>query len=227
MLAARLTALGHAVVVQPMMRIVFLAEPTGLAAPAAIAFTSANAVRAVAGWIAARSWRDVVVYAVGGATAEAARVAGFGHVTIAAGDAAGLAAAIRNGFDPRRGTILYPAARDRAADLAALLPGFAVATVQAYRANAAARFEPAAAQALRAGAIDGVLVFSRRTAEIFVRLILAEGLLAGVRRATLYALSAQVAEPLAALAPAPVEVAPRPDLDSLVGLLKPALAHPP
>ena len=226
-LAGRLTALGHTVLIQPLLRIELAPELRGIATPAALAFTSANAVRAIATWNAAKRWRAVPVFAVGAATADAVRTAGFSQVTIATGDVAGLAAAIQSRFDPKLGTVLYPSARDRAGDLEGLLPGFSVATVEAYRAQAATRFDPAVVDAIRTAAIDGVLLFSRRTSEIFVGLAVAAGLVDGLRGTSLYALSPQVAEPLAALAPAPVCVAPHPDQTSLIGLLKPALAHPP
>jgi uroporphyrinogen-III synthase len=206
------------------MRIEFNPEPANLARPAAIAVTSRNGVRALAAWRAASAWRDVPVYAVGTATADCARDAGFSDVHTAAGDAAALAALLRAEFDPRHGAILYLAARDRAAELAELLPGFAMTTVEAYRGKAATALNPPVADALRSRSIDGVLLFSRRTAQIFANLVTAAGLAPRLTPVTLYALSPQVAEPVAALG-ARVVVAPQPEEAALLGLLHPALAH--
>lgn len=76
--ARRFAALGHEVVVAPLMEAVPL-TPDGLPAPGpgkALALTSARAVEAITGTPAlARDWRDLAhlpVYAVGESTADAA-----------------------------------------------------------------------------------------------------------------------------------------------------------
>jgi uroporphyrinogen-III synthase len=91
-----------------------LAPVIALAGVHALAFTSANAVRAFAG-LEAR--RDLPVFAVGGATAEAARAAGFGAVEDAAGDVQALADHL---IARRPGRILHPAAAEPDAALAGL-----------------------------------------------------------------------------------------------------------
>jgi uroporphyrinogen-III synthase len=224
-LAARLRAQGHTVLVAPLTQIVFATEPVGVATPAAIAVTSRNGVRALASWQGAKAWSDVTVYAVGAATAAAAREAGCPAVRSAAGDAAALAALIRHDFDAAAGSILYAAARDRTVDLAAALPGVSVTTVEAYAAEAVSRLDSNVIEAVRAGAIDGVLLFSRRTAEIFSELTLAAGVQAMLARTTLYALSSQVAQPLARLRPARILVASQPNEAGLLALVNPALAQ--
>jgi uroporphyrinogen-III synthase len=224
-LARRLTRLGHQVLVQPLMAIHLDPPPAELPSPAAIALTSRNAVRALASWPRATEWQALPVYAVGAVTAAAARQAGFSDVRVAAGDVAGLAALIRSDFDPRRGPLLHPAARHRSADLAELLPGLAVTTVEAYAAVAVPAFEAATSQALAAGSVDGVLLFSRRTSEVFAGLIAAAGLQPAIAGIALYALSGQVAEPLAALGAPHILVAPHPDEASLLALLDPPLAQ--
>jgi uroporphyrinogen-III synthase len=224
-LATRLRAQGHTVLLAPLTRIVFAPEPDGLAAPAAIAVTSRNGVRALASWQAAKAWRGVTLYAVGAATTAAAREAGFPDVRSAAGDAAALAALIRDDFDPAAGSILYAAARDRTVELAAVLPGVSVTTVEAYAAEAVSRLDADVVDALRAGAIDGVLLFSRRTAEIFADLTFAAGVQRMLAQTRLYALSAQVAQPLAPLRPAPILVASQPNEAGLLALVNPALAR--
>jgi uroporphyrinogen-III synthase len=161
------------------------------------------------------------VYAVGGATAELARVAGYGDVREGPSGVAGLAELVRVELDPATGALLYPAGRDRSADLAALLTGFRVVTVEAYLGIAATVLDAATKAAIAAGAIDGVLFFSRRTSAIFAGLVGAAGVGGGLRRATLFALSASVAEPLGVLPAAAVKVASRPDEDSLLGVIPP------
>ncbi len=73
--AERVRALGHEAVVAPLLTVQPLADTRiDLAGVAALAFTSANGVRAFAEKCADRSLR---VFAVGLATAQAARQVGF------------------------------------------------------------------------------------------------------------------------------------------------------
>jgi uroporphyrinogen-III synthase len=220
--AARLRAMGEAPLVHPLTRIVANAPPALAAAPAAIAFTSRNAVRAVAGWPGAAARRRLPVFAVGEATAAAARQAGFTDVAAADGDVARLAALIRRRFVPSSGALLYPAGRDRAGDLAAALGGSAieVLTVEAYRAEAVDHIDPAVAAALAARQIDAVLFHSRRSAEVFAGLMsvaMLQPALAGIR---LLALSARVAEPLGQFAAAVLAIAETPDEAALLALVR-------
>lgn len=224
--AARLRALGHDVLVDPMLDIVFASPPRAMEPPAAIMFTSRNAVRALQQWPAAAAWNDVTAYAVGVETAALARSAGFADVRAAGGDAEALAGLIAADFDRRKGTLLYPAARHRAADLRGKLSvvGVEVTMIEAYEAVPATRLDDDVRGALSRGEIDGALFYSRRTAATFRAVIDAGGLSGMLAGVTLYALSSQVAEPLAGIAGATIAVAPRPDSDSLFALL--AAARP-
>src|SRR5215469_4343250 len=77
--AARVRALGLAPIVQPLLAMRPLADTAiDLADAAALAFTSANAVAALA---ALSSERTLRVFTVGDTTAAAAQAAGFAHVT--------------------------------------------------------------------------------------------------------------------------------------------------
>ncbi len=81
--AERLRALGHEPGVPPLMEGQPVGEPPDLAGVGALAFTSRNGVRAFA---ALSSERSLPVFAVGDATASAAREAGFQDVSSAGGD---------------------------------------------------------------------------------------------------------------------------------------------
>jgi len=113
--AERVRALGFEAVVAPLLAVREIAAEIDLAGVAALAFTSANAVRAFA---ARSAMRDLEVFAVGEATARAVRAAGFGTVHSADGDVAALARLIA-AHRPAR--VLHPGGRDRAGDLAGLL----------------------------------------------------------------------------------------------------------
>src|SRR5262249_6721763 len=194
--AARLHALGHGAVVEPMLRVALRPEPPDLPDPAAILFTSRNAVRALQHWPRASAWRDRLAFAVGPETAARARSAGFSEVRIGSRDAVALAALVETALAPGTRPILYPAARDRAGDLEAILSarGFGMRVVEAYVAETALRLGDETVAALRNGEIDGVLVYSRRTAETFRDLTRAAGF-DRLPAIVLYALSEAVAHP--------------------------------
>ncbi|WP_332677143.1 uroporphyrinogen-III synthase, partial [Brevundimonas sp.] len=102
-----------------MLEIRPLAPVVELGGAAALAFTSRNGVDAFAGL---SRERDLPVFTVGDATAEAARESGFGRVRSAGGALADLAALLI-AEAPRPGLLLVPGALEPAGDLAALLSG--------------------------------------------------------------------------------------------------------
>jgi len=220
--AARLTALGHAVTVQPLLTIVLASPPVGIAPPAAILFTSGNAVRAAAMWPEAAGWRALPVFAVGAATAERAAAAGFIDVRQGEADAAALAGTIAAALSPNDGLLLYPAAGDRTGGLEQRLAalGFRVTVVEAYRAQPASALSGDVRSALARLAIDGVLLYSRRTAETFLRLAAEAQLADVIRRPEYFVLSEEIAAPLSS-AGLSVKVAERPDEASLLALIPP------
>jgi uroporphyrinogen-III synthase len=75
--------------------------------------------------------------------------------------------------------------------------------------------------ALVAGALDGVLHFSRRSADVYLACAGAAGVLDKALAPAHYCLSRQVAEPLARAGAGRIEVAPRPDEAALLELLVP------
>ena len=135
------------------------------------------------------------------------------------GDGAALAALIQRSRKPESGPILYPAAADRSPVLEATLraAGFLVETVVAYRMEPAAALESEVARALRSAAIDGILVYSARSAASFLALIADAGLLASLGPVTIYAISEAVAARLRATSA--VVVAASPDEDALLRLV--------
>jgi uroporphyrinogen-III synthase len=218
--AAALRALGHEVVIAPLLRIEAVADaPIGAGPWAAILITSANAAPAVAAHARAAQLRALPVFAVGARTAQAISAVGFADVTSAGGDVDALAAVIAARLRPDA-PLLYLGGADRAGDLAGTLRGrgFAVETVIVYRAVAAASLPDAAAAALRSG-IDGVLHFSRRSAEAYLDAAHTAGLSASAFKPIHFCLSAQVAEPLARSGAPSVRVATRPLEAALIELI--------
>lgn len=162
--AERLRAMGAEPVLAPLLTIAPREFDADLDGVQALLFTSRNGVRAFA---AASDARGARVFAVGDATAEAAREAGFSDVRSAGGDGAALAALAAATLDPAEGKLLHVAGAHVAGDLVGALEaaGFKVERRIAYEARAAT-----ALPAAFAGPLDVVLFHSARAAETFVRL---------------------------------------------------------
>jgi uroporphyrinogen-III synthase len=215
--ARTLRELGHQPVLSPVLEI----RATGVGIPdeafAAVLATSANAFAPVAPpW--PEGLRSLPLFAVGAATAAAARAAGHGDVTHGPGRAEDLAA-----FLPEQvpgSHLLYLAGRDRGPQLEDALAarGFVVTTVEVYAAEAADGLSAEALAALAGPGPLAVLHYSARSAAILLRLALAAGLREGLHRARHLCLSPAVAEPLLAERLA-VAVATKPQEEALMRLL--------
>lgn len=197
--AERLRALDLVPVLCPLMECAVL--PTSLpdsAGFAALAATSANALRALEERGAIARFRDVPVYAVGERTAAEAKRLGFARVVSAGGSLGELAALLAHALLP--GPVFYPVARHQSGDLGRSLAPFGVMVVAArvYEMRPRESLPEFIIEALEARTIGAALFYSRRTAEIFVAL--AKGRLSGNARAALgvLCLSEAVAEPLLA-----------------------------
>jgi uroporphyrinogen-III synthase len=209
--AERVTALGLEALVAPVLAVRDLPARIDLAGVGALAFTSANAVRAFATRCEARA---LPVFAVGAATATAAAAAGFGEVVSAEGDVSDLARLIKDRAENLTGTVLHPGATEPAGNLPGALSNAGV------EARALALYETAPVEAPKLvldgiATITGVLVHSPKAA-LRLAVILADQ---SVAHMTAYALSPEVCAPLAGLAWGQVIAAPLPTEDALLSLL--------
>jgi uroporphyrinogen-III synthase len=198
--AQRLRALGHEPLVAPVLAVRALPAVIDLSDIGALAFTSANGVRAFA---ALTRDRGLPAFCVGDATAHAAREAGFTAVASADGDVAALAEVIAQAGQGIAGTVLFAGAAEPAGDLVGAL------TRQGIKARAAAVYET---ELTGAGAPDGaraVLIHSPRAAAAIARL--------PVMDLTAYCISPAAAAPLAGRMP--TAAAPEPNDASLLALL--------
>ena len=219
--AAAVRARGHDVILAPLLRMQAADFELADASYGAVVMTSANAARALEGHRHLARLTTLPVFTVGRRTADAARAAGFAQVHSADGDQRDLAALIRAAHPDGLTQLLYLAAEDRAGDLAGhlLAAGFRVETVVAYRAMKAERFPSEVETALRARAINGVLHFSRRTAEAYIDCASRAGLLTAALEPAQFCLSRQVAEPVRAVGATAIRIAPHPDEASLLELV--------
>jgi uroporphyrinogen-III synthase len=218
--ADALRAHGHEPIVAPLLAIETLSQVDLGAGPwTAFLVTSANALRGLANHSHRDDVRSVPVFAVGERTAREIRDHGFKSVASAGGNVNDLANLVAARLKPPA-RLLYLAGEDRAGDLGGMLraQNFVVDMVVVYRAVAAATLPAPAASAL-AGGIDGVLHFSRRSAETYVNAARASGMLPAALKPAHFCLSAQVAEPLAQAGAAVIRVASRPDQAALIALI--------
>lgn len=188
--AARLAARGHAPVIAPLMRVV----PVPAELPAGIVALLATSANAFVGFTATPAERTLPVFCVGERTADAARAAGHPFVESADGDVEALVRLVLTRFDEDAGPLAYLAGEERTGDLEGRLArlGFAVEVRVVYRALPVEAFDAPTIAALAAG-VDAVLLYSRRTADIFSGLIRAAGLADRLADAALLCLSPQVA----------------------------------
>lgn len=159
-----LTARKHRAIWSPslVMRLVE-GPPLAITEYQAIAITSANAVRALAG---RTRERHVSLICVGPASAAAAREMGFGKIHISAGEGVkGLVQALRETLKPDLGPVLYPSAADIAGALAseAGALGFKIDRQIVYKMELADHLSDPARDAIAHHGLDAVAYFSVRS----------------------------------------------------------------
>jgi uroporphyrinogen-III synthase len=220
-LAATLNELGHSTLVAPLMEVrIFDGPPLILDGVQAVLATSANGVRA----FARRSTRrDLPVYAVGPQTAEAASTCGFQFVYSAEGDAAKLAEAVAGWAKPEKGALLHAAGAETTGGMRQALQakGFAVTVETLYEAAPAKKLPEKLKQALSGNALDGVLLFSPRSAKVFTNLVTKAGLGGACTGLSCYCISAATAAATGGLAFTRVSVAGAPNQEAMLALLTP------
>lgn len=218
-LQAELRRRGIAVMHEPMLSIERMTDVSiDTAGAQGLLFTSSNGVRAFA---SLSERRDLPAYAVGDATAQACREAGFLNVHSASGDVDALANYVIRHCQPLDGRLVQIAGTVSAGDLAGALraAGYVIDRVPIYTAEPAKTLSPGARSAMKSGRIDAVLFFSPRTAATFVSLVQGAGLENVCRNINAYCLSPSVAKRAAALPWRRVTVAAEPTQTALLAAL--------
>ncbi len=214
-LAERLRGMGLTPVVAPLLRIESL-PLRGSGACAAVLVTSGNALPSLREMGVRMA---LPVLAVGDATAERARSAGFTDVSSAGGDAEDLLALVRRRF-PADTALLLATGRGQGAVLTAGLRagGFRVHRRVAYAARPVGRLPDAAIGAIEGGGLRAALFLSAETARVFGRLlpVALRPELAGIEA---LAIGQPAADALALLPWRRVRVSLGPTLDQVLALL--------
>lgn len=210
--ASRLRAMGFTPLLSPVLEIV----GTGAAIPRgpfdAVLATSAKGLEFCP---EPGGLRTLPLHAVGARTAQIARELGW-RPDLFAGEARALLPLIHARHETAA-RFLYLAGRDRQSDLETDLraAGHDVTIVETYEARAASALAPVALDALAKGEIAAALHYSKRSAEIFVKLARDAGLTKALGEIDHLALSREAASPLPR-----ASIAERPDEEHLLRLLR-------
>lgn len=211
--AQALRGLGYTVTISPLMRLRPLPD---VRLPKrryqAILVTSANAMRVLLDHRERALFADCPLLAVGDQSALMAGRAGFAKTRSAGGSLDDLVALVGSSCQPDAGPLLYLAGQARTGDLEGRLAdiGFTVDLRVIYDMADAGGLSETVVDALRAGEIDGVLIYSQRSAAAFALALRAAGLapLSGVHA---FCLSEAASRPLATVFEGPVHIAEKPD----------------
>ena len=226
--AARLACEGHDAVLSPVLDMV----PTGAIWPAGVIdgviATSAHAfdlLSAAPDWPLPEARHLLPLLLAGERTREAARERGFEGPAVVAPDARTLAPEIKSRFaTPCR--FIYLAGRDRKPDLEDSLAetGHAIEPIQVYAAQPAESLTGAALALARTGEIGVVLHYSRRSADVFLRLAGNAGL--DLSRINHICISHDAAAPLLAAGIHEVLIAKTPDEQAMFAIVNAVAALP-
>lgn len=219
-LAKELSALGVKSLIAPLLSIESSGATTpDLAGVQALLLTSANGVRA---FTYLSKERKIPIFAVGHASALAAQKVGFKNIESAGGDVNTLAEVVCKKLDPRDGAVLHIAGSMIAGDLAGVLgqSGFDYRRVQLYHAIEVSDLPSKCLVAIKDKLVEGVVLYSPRTAKAFMDLLIKSGLVGCTRQLLAFCLSEAVAAKIVAYEWASVVVAETPDQVALLRSVK-------
>jgi uroporphyrinogen-III synthase len=210
-LAALLHERGIPSIVAPVMRIARRHTPLP-AKPEALIMTSRHAAHALP-----EEWRDLPLYCVGKATAEAARAYGYTHIVTGESDAMELLPQIA------QKRLVYFSGADTTVDIVSLLAarGAVVQRIVVYDAIPEKSFSTDLRGLLEARQISGVVFFSTRTATIACSLMKEEEFTESATDIDAYCLSLAVAEAAGVLPWRSLKVSHVPTRNALLAMIAP------
>ncbi len=215
-LAHLLDTINIVSMVDPMIKVEMIpGPPLNLIGVQALLMTSANGVRA---YCARNTEREMPLFAVGDATALEAMASGFNNISSACGDVSHLAKLVQTQLSKNGGALVHVAGTKTAGDLAGDLlgVGFRYRRDVLYNVVAAQTLSPKTISALVNEELQGVLLYSPRTAQIFCKCVVAglgENMVSGV---TAYCMSDAVADKAKALKWRALVVASSPTQSELI-----------
>lgn len=217
--ARRLEAQGFQPILLPLTETAALPiEASDFPAAAAVAITSANAVRHAPRELVA-ALAALPCHAVGKRTAEACRAAGLTSVSEGPGDAEALAAAIAGGLAGKEmvylcGRVRFPVFEERLT-----AAGVRVRPVETYDTVELDYSDDDVLARLSGTAVEAVLLYSAKAAAAMIGLASRPALRHLFERTEFLTLSARVAKALDGIGGQKVRIAAQPDEDALLALL--------
>ena len=221
-LRAALEEHGHHATVEPLLQVSFEdADIVDLDGVQALIATSRNGLRALKSQPVLADARRLPLFAVGEATAKEARALGFEVVVTGAGTAQELVVHTVSALDPAAGLLLHLAGDTLAGDLRGALEehGFRVLQPRVYRMLAATALSEDTVEQLAMGEIDGVILLSPRTAQVYATLMRKQGLASVARGLTHFCLSPEVARRLEPPGTLRTQIAEAPRLEEVLALV--------
>ncbi|RKF07460.1 uroporphyrinogen-III synthase [Oceaniradius stylonematis] len=161
--------------------------------------------------------RAMPVFAVGDATARAAREAGMVDVRSADGDAIALAGLVGHAI-PADAPVAYLCGRVRTGELERRLSetGRKVTLIETYTIQKVSHLTDKITNALKSADLEGMLLHSGMSARLLADALEATGRQQLLENTTLFLISERAGEPLERLAQASIVAAPAPRDDALV-----------
>ncbi|MGY8999281.1 MAG: uroporphyrinogen-III synthase [Rhodospirillales bacterium] len=218
-LAKILIAHGFETIIEPLLTIKQTKGPAlELSNTQALLLSSANGVRALA---QRTDRRNIPIYAVGDATATTAKGIGFTQVHSAVGNVESLVDLVIKMLKPTKGPLIHIAGSAVAGNLIKLIKaaGFECRREILYEAIAERSLMASSIAAIKDNRIDVVMLYSPRSAEIFVKLIRKARLVRSCQKVIALCLSTAVADKIGELNWYDIRVAAKPNQDSLLEII--------
>ncbi len=219
---AELIALGHQVTIEPLLKISTEdADPIELDDAQALIATSRNGLRALAKTQQLEAAKPLPLFAVGPGTAMVARGLGFTNIVEGPSSARELVPLVAEHADVNAGPLVHlagDAVTEGFVDELHRL-GFFVTQPIVYRTEVASRFASPTVASMRNKRIDGVILLSPRTAQVYVDLVQLHSLAVACRDIVHFCISQATADRLAGLEGLPIRISPRPNLQDMLALI--------
>lgn len=225
---AQLIALGHQVTIEPLLKISTEgAEPIELDEAQAIIATSRNGLRALAKTDRLEAARKLMLFAVGPGTATVGRGLGFTRIVEGPSSARELVPLIAEHAEINAGPLVHLAGDTVAGGFVDELRrlGFFVTQPVVYHTEVAARLQSPTVASMRNKRVDGVILLSPRTAQVYAGLVVQHNLVTACMGIRHYCISSATAAVLERLGSPPSEVPASPNLQEMLELIGPAAAN--
>jgi uroporphyrinogen-III synthase len=225
---AQLIAQGHTVTIEPLLRISTAnADEIDLDGAQAIIATSRNGLRALAAGPQLEAAKALPMFAVGPGTAATARGLGFATIIEGPSNAAELIPLIAEHAEVNSGPLVHLAGDTVKSGFVDELHrlGYFVNQPIVYTTEVATRFASATVASMRNKRIDGVILLSPRTAQVYVDLVKQHNLAVACQTIAHFCISPATADRLGSLSGLPIRTCERPNLQEMLALIGPVAAN--